>query len=136
MSNDEESGPTHLLAVLKRDFGDALRSLVEYTPGESRIHYLREDIASDTANGRLVRIEQLYQAERLNNSPITQDPELDRLHVSLFCFDGALVVHLVDEGGAVLGFSLDRDTHVDLVALRDYFEAAFGYLPESLGALT
>ena len=136
MSLDSVSRSGRLLPVLEREYGRALRSLVEYTPSENRIHYLREDIRTETAEGRLVRIGQLYQAERLNNTPVTQDPTLDRLHASVFLFDGAVVVHLVDRGGAVVGFSLDRDTHVDVGRLGSYYETTFGYLPASLAAST
>lgn len=135
MSQERETGAERLLATLLDEYGGALRSVVEYRPSESHIHYLREDIERDAASGRLVRIDQLYQAERLNNSPITNDPELDRLHVSIFCFDGAIVVHIVDRGGAVVGFSLDPDTHLELPAVGRYYEDAFGTAPASLEAL-
>lgn len=135
MRHERETGAERLLATLLDEHGDALRSVVEYRPSESHIHYLREDIDRDAASGRLVRIDQLYQAERLNNNPVTHDPNLDRLHVSIFLFDGAIVVHIVDRGGAVVGFSLDRDANLDLPAVREYYEAAFGTPPASLEAL-
>jgi len=134
MVDASESGTDRLQRVLGRRFDDALRSIVVYTPNESRIHYLREDIDRDAAVGRLIRIEQLYHAERLNNTPLVHDPNLDRLHLSLFRFDGAVVVHLVDPGGAVVGFSLDPGTHVEVDQLTEFYEALFGDLPESLRA--
>jgi hypothetical protein len=132
MGDASESGVDRLQRVLEREFGDALRSIVVYTPSESRIHYLHEDIDTDAADGRLVRIEQLYHAERLSNTPLVHDPKLDRLHFSLFRFDGAVVVHLVDPGGAVVGFSLDPRTHVEVDRLPEFYESLFGNLPESL----
>lgn len=135
MSQQGEMGSEHLLSTLLDEYGDALRSVVEYRPSGSRIHYLRGDIDRDAASGRLVRIEQLYQAERLNNNPITHDPNLDRLHVSVFLFDGAIVVHMVDRGGAVVGFSLDPGTHLELPAVGGYYEDAFGSVPPSLESL-
>jgi hypothetical protein len=132
MVDESESEIDRLQRVLAREFDDALRSIVVYRPNESRIHYLREDIDRDAATGRLVRIEQLYHAERLNNTPLVHDPNLDRLHFSLFRFDGAVVVHLVDPGGAVVGFSLDSETHVEVARLPAFYEALFDGRPGSL----
>lgn len=132
MSEHSVAGAERLLAVLKEEYGDALRSVVEYRPSENRLVYLRSDIDEQAARGRLVRVDQLYQAERLNNSPVAADPELARLHASVFVFDGATVVHLVDRGGAVVGFSVDTAAPVRVGATKEYLREVFGEVPETL----
>lgn len=124
-----------LLAHLHDRFGEAVRSCVEYTPDSNRIHYLRDDIELDRsqAESRLVRIEELYHAERLSATPLVDDSELGRLRVSIHLFEGALVVHLVDESGRIVGVSLDPTAEPGLLELAtDCLEALYGEVPDRL----
>jgi hypothetical protein len=134
---DESPGADieRLLRYLDGRFGDALRSCVEYTPNSSRIHFLRDDIEVEKprAEARLVRVEELYHAERLSAAPLVDDSELGRLHVSCHLFDGALVVHLVETSGRVVGVSLDVDAQPELLALStDLLDALYGDVPDRL----
>ncbi|MFC7227322.1 hypothetical protein N0B31_07905 [Salinirubellus salinus] len=135
MTDPSAAGAERLLEVLREEYGDTLRSVVEYGPSRKRIVYLRDDIDRQAASGRLVRLDQLYQAERLNNDPVMNDPELDRLHASIYVFDGATVVHVVDRGGAVLGFSVDTAAPVAVGSVTRYLREAFGEVPDSLADL-
>ena len=126
-----------LLAYLHDRFGDTVRSCVEYTPNTSRIHYLRDDIEIDKsqAETRLVRVKELYHAERLSATPLVDDSELGRLCVSTHLFEGALVVHLIDASGRVIGVSLDSTTQPELLTLAtDCLDALYGEVPERLAA--
>lgn len=115
-----------LVAVLQEQFGDSLRSCVEYQPTSKRIYYLREDIEQSAAEGRLVRVENLYQTQRVNREPIGSDPTLGPLEASIHLFEGAVVVHLTHPSGTVVGFSLDPDALPDLQSLvAECFETAF-----------
>jgi hypothetical protein len=124
-----------LLAYLDERVGGAVRSCVEYTPTTSRIHYLRADIEVDKsqAETRLVRVKELYQAERLSATPLVDDSELGRLRVSYHLFEGALVVHFIDPGGRVIGVSLEVDAQGEILALSTgCLEALYGEVPERL----
>jgi hypothetical protein len=136
MANDAPRADIErLLAYLHDQFGGTVRSCVEYTPNSSRIHYLRDDIDTDRsqAETRLVRVEELYHAERLSAEPLVDDSELGRLRVSYHLFDGALVVHLVDTSGRVIGVSLDVTARPDLLTFStDCLEALYGEVPERL----
>ena len=106
-----------LLGSLHERFGESLRSCVEYFPESKTIHYLRDDIDRTVAEGRLVRIEELYQAERLTSTPIREDPPLETLDASIHLFGDVLVVHLVDPSGRVIGFSVDSEALSELRTL-------------------
>jgi hypothetical protein len=135
MSEHSGAGAERLLEVLREEYGNALRSVVEYSPSRKRIVYLRDDIDRQAASERLVRLDQLYQAERLNNDPVLSGPKLDRLHASVYVFDGATVVHVLDRGGAVVGFSVDTAAPVAVGSVTRYLREAFGEVPDSLAEL-
>lgn len=98
-----------LLDTLHQQFGESLRSCVEYFPNSKTIHYLRDDLDKTVAEGRLIRIEELYQAERLASTPIAEDPDLGTLDTSIHLFGEVFVIHLIDPGGRVIGFSLEAE---------------------------
>lgn len=133
--NSPDMSVERLLAYLHEEFGDDVRSCVSYTPNSSHIHYLRSDIERDRAQAevRLVRIKELYHAERLSATPMVDDSELGRLHVSYHLFDGALVVHFVEPAGRVIGISVESDTDLSLhtVSAR-CLEALYGTVPDGL----
>jgi hypothetical protein len=135
MADGPRADTERLLTYLHDQFGEAVRSCVEYTPNSSRIHYLRDDIDTDRsrAETRLVRVKELYHAERLSADPLVADSELGRLRVSHHLFDGALVVHLVDTSGRVVGVSLDVTARPDLLEFStDCLEALYGEVPDRL----
>lgn len=134
MADESGVGFEALEAFLRSEFGEDLRSIVQYLPQSNEVIYLREDIDRTAAESRLVRINELYQAERLNSSPITADPELDELHASIHFFDAVMVVHLIDRSGRVLGFSVEGgapETGLRSVVKRS-LEIAFGEAPASV----
>ena len=115
-----------LLETLRADFGDGLRSCVEYAPARREVYYLREDIDDTVAHGRLVRVEELYESERVGSVPVEPDPEMTRLHAATFLFDEVLVVHLVGDDQRVVGFSVDASATPDLSGmLSSYLETVF-----------
>ena len=135
MSRRAEADFEGLLAHLRERVGDGVRSCVEYTPESSAIRYLREDVPSDAGQARLVRVEELYHASRLAATPEIEDSGLGDLHASVHLFDGAVVVHLLDGSGRVVGVSLDPPLAGDVVALvPGCFEALYGTAPEGLPA--
>lgn len=112
-----------LLEALRRDFGDSLRSCVEYTPKSNVIYFLRDDIGDTVAHGRLVRIEELYRSERTGSISVPPDEAMTRLHAATFLFDEVLVVHLVSEDDRVVGFSVDIGAMAELSGLlQSYLE--------------
>ena len=96
-----------LLETLRSDFGDSLRSCVEYTPTANEIYFLRDDIGDTVAHGRLIRIEELYRSERTGSISVPPDEAMTRLHAATYLFDEVLVVHLVSDADRVVGFSVD-----------------------------
>lgn len=117
MSDSSPQDIEDLLSSLKEQFGTALRSCVEYLPQSRSIHYLRDDIDRSVAEGRLIRINELYQAGRIVSKPITMDHELSQLDASIHFFGEVCVVHLVNPGARVIGFSLDSEALSDLQTL-------------------
>ena len=109
MIDNTSSEVDELLDSLHERFGKDLRSCVEYLPQSRTIHYLRDDLDQTDADSRLLRIEELYQAERLASNPITKDPELGILDASIHVFGEVFVIHLIDPAGRVVGFSVDAD---------------------------
>jgi hypothetical protein len=100
--------PQRLVAFLHERVGDGFRSLVEYRPDGQVVHYVADDIDPELARARLARIRSLYEGERLASRPVADDPEFGPLYASTHVFGGALVVHLLDEAGTAVGFSLDH----------------------------
>ncbi|MFC6865481.1 hypothetical protein ACFQGE_18700 [Halomicroarcula sp. GCM10025817] len=117
---------SRLLEDLRADFGDGLRSCVEYAPSKNDVYYLRDDIDETVAHGRLVRVEELYQSERVGSVPVEPDEEMTRLHAATFLFDEVLVIHLVGDDKRVVGFSVDASATPDLSGmLSSYLETVF-----------
>ena len=98
-----------LFDSLHQQFGESLHSCVDSFPSSKKIHYLRDDLDKTAAEGRLVRIEELYQAERLASTPISKDPGLGTLDTSIHLFGDVFVIHLICPGGRVIGFSLEAE---------------------------
>jgi hypothetical protein len=100
--------PERLVSFLRDRLGDDFRSLVEYRPTEQVIHYVADDIDRSLAVDRLDRIRSLYEGERLASRPTDGDPSFGPLYASTHLFGGALVVHILDEAGTAIGFSMDH----------------------------
>jgi hypothetical protein len=100
--------PERLVSFLHERLGDSFRSLVEYRPDGQSVHYVADDIDHERAVDRLERIRRLYEGERLASHPSGDDPEFGPLYASTHVFGGALVVHLLDEAGTAIGFSMDH----------------------------
>ncbi|MFC5368857.1 hypothetical protein [Salinirubrum litoreum] len=100
--------PERLVSFLSDRLGDDFRSLVEYHPDEQVVHYVADDIDRSVAVDRLDRIRNLYEGERLACRPTSDDPSFGPLFASTHVFGGALVVHLLDEAGTAIGFSMDH----------------------------
>jgi hypothetical protein len=120
--------PERLVSFLHERLGDSFRSLVEYRPDEQIVHYTADDIDSDLALARLDRIRTLYEGERLACLPSVDDPEFGPLYASTHVFGGALVVHLLDEAGTPIGFSMDHGVGS---RLSQFVEECLGVLYDS-----
>jgi hypothetical protein len=100
--------PERLVSFLRTRLGDDFRSLVEYHPEGQTVHYVADGIDQSLALDRLDRIRNLYEGERLASQPTADDPSFGPLYASTHIFGGALVVHLLDEAGTAIGFSMDH----------------------------
>lgn len=119
MTDNGFSDLEEFIDELHENFGQQLRSCVEYLPQSSSVHYLRTDLDQTDADSRLIRIEELYQAERMASNPITKDPELGILDASIHVFGPVLVIHLIDPAGRVIGFSVDAEGVPELQTFSD-----------------
>jgi hypothetical protein len=117
--------PERLASFLRERIGDDFRSLVEYRPDEQIVHYTAEGIDPSYAHSRLERVRSLYEGERVASRPTEDDPAFGPLYASTHVFGGALVVHLLDESGTAIGFSVDHGVGTRLS----------GFLEECLGVL-
>lgn len=99
--------PARLVAFLDERLGDRFRSLVEYHPDGEQVHYLRADIDEAAAQARLERVRSLYEGERAAATPVDGDPDFGPLYASTHVFGGAVVVHILDESGSAVGFSIE-----------------------------
>lgn len=91
-----------------------------------------DDLDQTDAESRLLRIEELYQAERLTSNPITNDPELHIPDASVHVFGRGLVVHLINPAGRVIGFSVNAEGVPELhTFVTEWLNTAFK--PEGSG---
>lgn len=120
--------PDRLVSFLQSRLGDRFRSLVEYHPDGQTVHYVADDIDDALALARLDRIRNLYEGERTASRPTEEDPDFGPLYASTHVFGGALVVHLLDESGTAVGFSMDHGVGS---RLSQFVEECLGVLYDS-----
>ena len=120
-----------LVRRLQDTLGSALRSVVEYSPQSSTIHYIRPDIDEYEGNDRLVRLGERYHSERLSRAPSRGDAEFGPLYASVYFFRGSVVVHVVEPTGVVYGVSIEHENVEPLTdVIRECLLGLYGEVPE------
>lgn len=107
-TGERDPDPERLVAYLRDRFGEDLRSCVVYETDDREVVHVRDDIDADIARARVDRVHHLYEGERAARSPDPRDPDLGPLYASTHVFGAAIVIHLLDETGTVVAFSLDH----------------------------
>jgi len=126
-----------LVDFLESRLGENFRSLVEYDPDQEKIHYLRDEISEEAALSRLERVRTLYEGERSARFPDEADPEFGPLYASTYIFGGAIVVHIMDGSGSVVGFSMDHQVGGRLSKfVRECMEVLYESSPWNRGTQT
>jgi hypothetical protein len=105
------SGP---VAAIKKETGDALRSVTGYDREEMEIKYIREDIGMKYTEDDLDRISQDLVLQNINREHFEDMFNAGRYECGMLHFEDAFILHFPRSDISGFVVSIDTESDIDL----------------------